>query len=114
MLDHMIDKCRRERKRVVVREVEGDTYVLLGQNGNTYRLTLEFFELECLPQPGDMMYLSKNMVSAMNEQQFSYAFSARYGMVTAREPHDFLIAPDEFLIVEYTDGTMKLLEQQYG
>lgn len=116
MLDSAIAHEKRTRSRFIVEKNDGFLYDLFAPRFSPHRmqLTLEFFHLSHLPESGDVLYISSNMLSAMKEHQFFFSFSAEFGMTCARPPHDFLLAPDEFLILECRDGTTVLLEQLYG
>ena len=94
--------------------MNGKTYYLTGRDGAEYVLNCSFDRLKPLPQVGDRLYLSENIVNGMKENLFSYTFSRRIGKAYARRPHDFLKEPREFLILEYKNGKTVLLEQWYG
>ena len=71
-------------------------------------------ELDKHPDIHDHLYFSENLFHGLSEGLFAYQFSAEIGWPCARQPHDFLLDPKEFLILEYSDGTTLLLEEVYG
>ena len=116
MLEAAIRREKRDRTECRVRERHNHHYTLDCPTvpGRELKLDLEFYQLEKKPEPGDRLYFSGNLASGLRERLHSYYFSTEIGSPCAREPHDFLLNPREFLILEYRDMTTILLEQQYG
>jgi len=99
---------------VRIERVLGNSYYVRGENSKGYTLNIDFVGAEPMPGAGDTLYLSENVVEGIRENLFSYTFSAEAGSVYARPPHDFLQDPKEFLILEYGNGKIVILEQWYG
>ena len=115
MLDRAIIEAKRNRLCFEIIENDGGDYRLRRQPmGGYVHLHLSFDALERQPKPGDKLYFSQNLQEGLAEGLHMYQFSAQIGNTCAREPHDFLQNPREFLILEYADGEDVLLEQQYG
>lgn len=116
MLEAAIRREKRDRTECRVRDRRGCHYTLDCPTapGRELKLDLEFYHLDKKPEPGDRLYFSGNLASGLKECLHSYYFSAEIGSPCAREPHDFLLDPREFLILEYRDMTTILLEQHYG
>lgn len=121
-LNRKIEEEKRRRYKAIVTDIQHEwVYTLCrapdcrhAAGKQTLVLNFEFFHLENTPAVGDVIYLSENIFEGMRENLFTYYFSDQIGEIYARPPHDFLIVPEEFLIVEYADGTTVLLEQWYG
>ena len=97
-----------------IEKISGNSYYLRGQKNTEIVLNIEFDRLQPEPKVGDGLYLSENIIAGIKENLFSFIFSTHIGEVYARQPHDFLKAPEEFLIFEYRDGRTVLMEQWYG
>lgn len=108
------EKKRRPAFRVTMRS--GHAYMLESSavRAGMILLYLEFYELNEEPERGDVLYFSENLAEGLQDNLHMYSFSTEIGSPCAREPHDFLIDPREFLILEYAHGETILLEQQYG
>lgn len=114
-LKSAIENEKEYRLGFVVCNKDNNTYEL--QNtayGKKLRLVLHFYHLDKLPDCQDVLYFSENIFEGMRENLYVYQFSAKIGEVYARKPHNFLIDPEEFLILQYADGKTILLEEQYG
>ena len=94
--------------------IAGCCYLLQNQNRKFYEINIEFDTMSPIPQAGDRLYLSENMLSDMNDNLRSFTFSTKTGKKYARKPHNFLKNPEEFLIFEYQNGKTVLLERWYG
>lgn len=116
MLEAAIEKNKALRVKFTVTRKDGYVYQLYtaDNHGKMIRSHLDFYKLERLPDCHDNLYFSEHLFDGMNEGLFSYQFSAEIGGSCAREPHNFLLEPAEFLILEYSDGTTTILEEVYG
>lgn len=115
---YYLSKKIRERKKecayMLIEKISGVCYHLRDQGNTEFILNIEFDGLRPMPKVGDGFYLSENIIESIKENLFSFTFSRNIGEVYARPPHDFLKAPEEFLIFEYKNGRTVLLEQWYG
>ena len=84
------------------------------KSGKSHILNIWFDSVTRMPQVGDKLYYTKEMTAGIKRGLHQYSFSARIGEPYARKPHNFEVVPEEFLIVEYSDGEIALLEQWYG
>lgn len=116
MLEAAIEKAKMRRARFTVVQKKGSVYQLYTNDCHvqTLRLHLDFYKLSKLPDCHDILYFSENLFNGLSEGLYSYQFSAEFGWPSARKPHDFLLDPKEFLILEYSDGTTMILEEVYG
>ena len=115
MLNQAILEAKRDRLCVEILDAEEGRYKLRRlPMGGSIQLYLTFEGLERQPGQHDKLYFSENLRQGLAEGLHMYQFSAEIGHACAREPHDFLQEPREFLILEYSDGENVLLEQQYG
>ena len=115
MLERAILEAKRDRLCFeIIENDEGSCKLRRLPMGGYVQLHLTFDALERQPQPQDKLYFSQNLHQGLAEGLHMYQFSAQIGNSCAREPHDFLQNPREFLILEYADGEKILLEQQYG
>lgn len=115
MLERAILEAKRDRLCFeIIENDEGSCKLRRLHMGGYVQLHLTFDALERQPQPQDKLYFSQNLHQGLAEGLHMYQFSAQIGNPCAREPHDFLQNPREFLILEYADGEEILLEQQYG
>ena len=113
-LSEKIKKRKKECPYMRIDKIDGDCYYLADRNNTTYVLHIDFDGLNPTPSVGDGFYMSENMVEGIKENLYTFTFSTHIGEVYARQPHDFLKNPKEFLIYEYKDGKTILLEQWYG
>ena len=116
MWETAIEQAKELRVKFTVAKRNGHTYQLYraDQEDRTLRLNLYFYKLDRLPDCEDHLYFSENLFNGMREGLYSYQFSTEFGWPSARKPHDFLLDPKEFLILEYSDGATILLEEEYG
>ena len=105
MLEAAIEKAKTLRSKYTVMQKDGSTYHLYTTRGKMLRINLDFYALDKHPDRGDHLYFSENLFNGLSEGLFSYQFSTEIGWPCARQPHDFLLNPKEFLILEYSDGT---------
>jgi hypothetical protein len=113
-LSRSIQKRKVERPYVRIEEINEYCYYLRDMQNKTCTLHIDFVGMNPMPSVGDGFYLSENMVEGMRENLYSFTFSTQIGKAYARQPHDFLKNPKEFMIFEYLDGKTILLEQWYG
>ena len=113
-LSKAIQERKKDRLYMRIEKINRGCYYLRDTNGKTYTLNIDFFDMEPMPSTGDGFYLSENMVENMNENLYYFTFSTQIGKEYAREPHDFLLDPQEFLIFEYANGKTFLLKRRYG
>ena len=99
---------------VRIEEINSGCYCVKDKQERIYELIIDFVDMNPMPEEGDGFYLTENIIKGMKENLYSYTFSTRIGEVYARDPHDFLTNPEEFLIFEYKNGKTVLLEQWYG
>ena len=116
MLETAIRKAKELRVKFTVVNRNDDIYQICTTDhcGRMLSLELCFYKLGRRPDYNDNLYFSENLFDGLNEGLYSYQFSAEIGWPCARQPHDFLLNPKEFLILEYSDGTTILLEEVYG
>ena len=116
MLQTAIERAKTQRTKYTVLQKEGYDYQLYTaeHHGRILRLTLDFYRLDKLPDCHDNLYFSENLIGGMREGLYSFQYSAEIGWPCVREPHDFLLDPKEFLILEYADGNTIILEEVYG
>lgn len=115
MLNRAVMEAKRNRLCFEIMEIDEGSYKLRRlPMGGYVQLHLTFDGLDRQPGQHDTLYFSENLREGLAEGLHMYQFSAEIGHVCAREPHDFLQEPREFLILEYADGETVLLEQQYG
>ena len=115
VLTHEIKMRMRERPCFWIKRISAyHMYDLVGINGEKISLSIDFVDLDPMPMVGDRLYLSENIIDGMKENGYVYTFSTRIGEVYARQPHNFLVNPKEFLILEYGNKKIVLLEQWYG
>ena len=113
-LSEKIKKRKIECPYVRIDRIDGNCYYLTDRNNTTYILNIDFDGLDPMPSVGDGFYMSENMVDGIKENLYNFTFSTHIGEVCARQPHDFLKNPKEFLIYEYRNEKTILLEQWYG
>jgi len=102
------------RTKVIVSDITENGFIVRGTDGKKFpSLYINVIDAEDV-SVGDAIYLSKSMESGIRENCFYYTLSASFGMEGARAPHDILINPDEFVIVERTDGETVVLQHLYG
>lgn len=114
MLETAIEKAKTLRVKYTAMQPDGSAYHLYAAHGKMLRVNLDFYALDKHPDCGDHLYFSENLFNGLSEGLLSFQFSAEIGWSCARQPHDFLLDPKEFLIIEYSDGTTLLLEEVYG
>lgn len=108
-----IEKEKSARPFYCIERIDGSQYYLADCN-NKITLSINFVDLKPMPEAGDGLYLSENIVDGIKENIYFYTFSTQIGKAYARQPHDFLKNPKEFLILEYSNKKTVLLEQWYG
>jgi len=116
MLNAVVDREKAKRIRFSVLNREARSYQLYSPSWSkqAIRLNLDFYALDKWPECGDGLYFSENLFGGLKDGLRTFQFSTEIGWPSARKPHDFLLDPKEFLILEYADGTTILLEEQYG
>ena len=110
-----VEAEKKRRLGLEVMKKERNTYELYNSASHVkLSMTLWFYDLERLPACRDTLYFSDLDFNYIRQGMDTLQYSATIGNSCAREPHDFLIKPNEFLILQYADGETIILEEQYG
>jgi len=89
---------------VIIDKIDNYNYYLKDKNGNIHIINIEFYGLEKEVNIGDKIYLKESLLKRIEKQMVNFSIVEK---MTDKNN-------EEFLMINYSDGTKKYLNRIYG
>lgn len=94
--------------KLVIESIDGYWYLLKDQDNKFYKVNIEFYDLDTLPQVGDVLYGHSKLLQEMDQHAVSFGkLDGIYGRVVLDEN-------DKDIIGVNIGGNMIYLKRYYG